>query len=217
MRYHRLLLGVLAFSTPALVADAIPAPASPQQGRLAYAVYRDGEPVGQHLIDFTRQGDSTSVRISTNVAVKVAFITVYRFEHQGFESWQGNHLVALKSQTNDDGTPHEISVSLEGDHLRVAADGSQGTAPAGILPGSLWNVGVVHQSSLLNTLDGTLMRVSVQDEGEDLVPTAGGKISAHHYKISGGLDRDVWFDGSNNLVRLRFAAKDGSDIVYVLQ
>lgn len=185
--------------------------------RLEFAIVRDGENVGRHVIDFSRDGNSTNVRISTNVVVKVAFITVYRFEHQGLETWRGDQLVALRSQTNDDGTAHHVAVATEGDHLRVASDNNPAIAAASILPASLWNARVIYQSSLLNTLDGSQMRVAVEDKGEETVRAHGVPVSAHHFSISGGLNRDIWFDRSNTLVREQFAAKDGSNIVYELR
>jgi hypothetical protein len=178
---------------------------------------RNGENVGRHVIDISRNGDSTSVRISTNVVVKVAFIPVYRFEHQEMETWRGNQLVSLKSQTNDDGTAHHLAVIAEGDHLRVDGDGGEAMAAATILPASLWNAGIIYQSMLLNTLDGTQMRVAVADRGEEIVEAHGAQVPAHHFSISGGLNRDVWFDRSKTLVRVQFAAKDGSTVTYVLR
>jgi len=106
---------------------------------------------------------------------------------------------------------------MEGDHLRVAGDGAQRTAAATILPASLWNAGILRQQTLLNTLDGTQMRVSVQDKGDDTVRAGDANVPAHHFTISGGVNRDVWFDRSNRLVRVQFAAKDGSTIVYELR
>jgi len=74
----------------------------------------------------------------------------------------------------------------------------------------------VGQSTLLNTLDGTQMHVNVADRGEEVVPANGARVRAHHFMISGGLNRDVWYDANNRLVRVQFAAKDGSNIVYEL-
>ena len=42
---------------------------------LEYNVLRNGEPAGQHVTDFKSVGDSLQAQISTNVAVKMAFIT----------------------------------------------------------------------------------------------------------------------------------------------
>lgn len=184
---------------------------------LEYAVLRDNEAVGMHVIDFSRSGDTTNVKISTNVVVKVAFIPVYRFEHAGFETWQGNRLISIKTRTNDDGTPHQLAATAYGGHLRVSGDGSAGDVGGAIIPASLWNAAIVSQSSILNTLDGREMPISVVDRGEEVVRAANADVAAHHYTISGGLDRDVWFDRTNTLVRVAFAAKDGSHIVYQLR
>ena len=201
--------------SPAISATA-EGPAAFKRSHLEYTVVRNDEAVGSHVIDLARDGDTTNVKISTNVVVKIAFIPVYRFEHAGIETWKGSQLIALRSRTNDDGTPHQVAVASEGDHLRVAADGSQATAAAAILPASLWNAGIVAQSTLLNTLDGSQMRVAVVDKGDEVVAANGTRVRAHHYTISGGLNRDVWFDATNTLVRVQFAAKDGSNIVYEL-
>jgi len=61
------------------------------------------------------------------------------------------------------------------------------------------------------------MRVPVQDKGVDVVPVGSACARAHHFTTSSGLNRDVWFDRNNRLVRVRFAAKDGSKIVYQLR
>ncbi|HMN38780.1 MAG TPA: DUF6134 family protein [Hyphomicrobium sp.] len=189
----------------------------PASAHLEYAVLRDGSEVGRHVVDIARQGNATDVTIKTQVAVSIAFITVYRFEHAAREHWSGTSLLSLKSRTNDNGTHHELSVASAGDHLDVGADGGKSTAPAHLLPASLWNASTVAQSSLLNTLDGHQMRVAVSDQGEDTVKVHGARTAAHHYKISGGLARELWFDRTETLVRVAFAADDGSHIVYELQ
>ena len=209
-------LAGLAFAAAAYTASPTQATAA-APSKLVYQVMRNGDPVGQHSLTFARNGDMTDVDISTRVAVKMAFITVYRFEHDGHETWRGNRLVALTSQTNDDGTRHQLKVATEGESLRIAADGKHMTAPANILPASMWRPGVVQQSELVNTLDGKRMQVSARDMGQDTVKAAGHSTKAHHYKISGNIDRDVWFGPGDMLVRMQFAAKDGSTIVYELQ
>jgi hypothetical protein len=112
----------------------------------------------------------------------------------------------------DDGAAHRAT---QGDHLETTGDGNLRTAAATILPASQWNAGTVYQSTLLNTLDGTQMRVSVNDKGEEIVRARRAKVPAHHFTISG--DRDVWFDRGATLVRVQFAGKDGSTIVYDLR
>jgi len=44
----------------------------------------------------------------------------------------------------------------------------------------------------------------------------GKDVMARHYAISGDLQRELWYDAGGRLVKVRFAASDGTDIQYVL-
>ena len=67
----------------------------------------------------------------------------------------------------------------------------------------------------MNTIDGTIMSVRVADLGSENVPVNGGNLNAHHYRISGGLERDLWYDENGNLARVAFKAEDGSTVTYI--
>ena len=205
---------VLAFGE---VAHAAAVPAS---GELDFTVLRDGDKVGTQVMHFARAGDgAVDVDIKTDVEVSMLFVTVYSFKQQSHEHWVGGRLADLTSQTGDDGTEHKLVVSADGDAIKVADNGVARQLPADLLPASLWNDGIVAvpQTTLLNTIDGTAMTVSVADLGTDKVEVAGNQVSAHHYALSGDLARELWYDPNGLLVKVRFAGKDGSDIQYVLR
>lgn len=183
---------------------------------LRFAVIRGNEQIGTHTIEIRRRAEATDVSIATDVAVKMAFITVYRFEHTGSEEWSGSRLVSLHSVTNDDGTRHRLDVTAAADGLRVAADGKAERADPGIVPASLWNPALTRQSVILNTLDGSRMNVAVEDAGTERLSVRGRIEKARHYVIHGDLERQVWYDDAGRLVQVRFKAKDGSDVVYRL-
>ena len=192
------------------------AAASAPETHLDYTVLRNGDPVGHHQVDVIREDGGETVSIQTNIVVKVAFVPVYRFEHQGREVWHDGRLVTLRSTTNDDGDKHTLDVRAEGDHVDVTGDGVRTQAASGIVPASLWNAALVHQSVLLNTLTGKQMTVQVADLGEDTVRVHGGPARAHHYKVTGELERELWYDTAGTLVQVQFKAKDDSQIRYVL-
>jgi Family of unknown function (DUF6134) len=168
-------------------------------------------------MDFERTGDTVGVKIATAIAVKIAFITVYRFEHSAHETWKADRVVALQSKTNDDGTNHKVDVAISGGTLLVNADGQETRIDPNIVPGSLWNIRLLKQGLVLNSLDGSQMPVTVKDLGDERIKVRGAAAQAHHYHIDGGLKRDVWYDANQTLVRVMFAAKDNSSIVYELQ
>lgn len=208
----------LITASPLLLAAVLPLPAlAATSTQLDFTVLRNGSEVGHDLIHVARDGEQTHVDIDTHVVVTMAMIPVYRFEHHAHEEWRGQQLVKLDSQTNDDGKKHTLHVSAAAGGLTVDGDGQQSTAPADIVTASLWNPRLTSQHTLLNTLEGTQMPVTVHDAGVEPVEVHGAARNAHHYVLSGGLQRDLWYDASGQLVQVRFKAKDDSEIVYALR
>ncbi|MBR9970567.1 DUF6134 family protein [Magnetospirillum sulfuroxidans] len=190
----------------------------PSHDPLSFTVLRNGDAVGSHILRFQSMSDGTLVvTTDTNVVVKMAMIPVYRFEHHGREIWHGDHLMALNSETNDDGTHHVLKASGATGALIADGDGKIARLPAETVPASLWNNATVVQGTLLNTLDGHAMAVHIADLGEDTVTVSGHPHPARHYAMTGDLNREVWYDSTGGLVQVRFKAKDDSDIQYVLK
>lgn len=192
----------LAIAVGLALALAAPAHALslPTGGTLNFDVIRKGKDIGDHSYSFSGSKNAFSVKVATDIAVKIPLIrtTVYSFRHSSVEQWQAGKLKALSSKTNDDGTPHQLR-----------------TGNKGALPASLWNDDIVHTGKLMNTIDGNIMSVRVADLGMDSVGTKRGKVNAHHYRLSGDLARDLWYDADGNLVRVAFKADDGSTVTYI--
>ena len=184
---------------------------------LAFTVVRDGDEIGTHEIEMKSNGDRMEVEIETDVAVKLAFITVYNFEHEGHEVWQGGRLVSYESRTDDDGTDKSLRARAAGEGLAVDGSAVKRTAPASVIPGSLWNRATVTQSKLMNSLDGSEMAITVNDLGDEDVVAGGKTLRARHYALTGDLQREVWYDSAGRLVKVQFSGSDGSDIQYLLK
>lgn len=193
-RFGMSLMAVLALAAPAHALSL------PSGGKLSFDVVRKGKDIGDHVYQFQGSETDFTVKVVTDIAVKVPLIrtTVYSFNHDSTEVWKGGKLQHLTSKTNDDGTPHQLD-----------------TGPKGVLPASLWNEDTVRSKKLLNTIDGNIMPIRVADLGNEQVKTGSGTVSGHHYKISGGLERDLWYDAQGDLARVSFKAEDGSTVTYV--
>lgn len=209
----RPLLGFMLYALGTGAAAAAP----PADGRLEFAVIRGGDEIGRHEMLFRREGDELEVAIRTRVAVKVLFVTAYRFEHDGREAWRGGRLVRLDSTTDDDGSRHVLHVEANGRGLKVSGDGREREVDGAIVPASLWNEGVLRGDPLLNTLDGRSMAVKVEDLGPATVRARGRDVAARRYRLTGELERELWYDADSVLVQVRFAGKDGSEVRYELR
>lgn len=190
--------------------------AVPTSGELNFIVMREGDAIGSHRLVFNEADDKVTVDIDTDIAVKVMGIAFYRFEHEGHEVWTDGQLVSINSTTNDDGTDHRLNAVAEDGVLLVDGDARKEPEVATIIPGSLWNHALVAQSALLNTLDGSNMPVVVTEVGNEIIEVNERNISATHYSVTGGLNRELWYDAENILVQVQFEGGDGSEITYVL-
>lgn len=183
---------------------------------LSFTVLRDGSEIGSHEIRISEAAGKTTVDIETEVAVKLAFVTVYNFDHEGLEIWENGQLVSYVSKTDDDGTKKSLNARRDGGAFAINGSAGNRSAEPAVVPASLWNMATISQTHLMNTLDGSNMAVTIKDMGEEAVKVKGKDVMAHHYAMTGELQRELWYDASGRLVKVRFAASDGSDIQYVL-
>jgi hypothetical protein len=189
----------------------------PANGRLDFSILRNGDEIGRHEMIFARASDGLRVDIKTHAEVKILFVSAYRFDHEGHEIWREGRLDRLWSSTFDDGTNHILNVGFNSGDLIVDGDGKVKSVAGNMLPASLWHHGIVSTDRLLNTLDGRVMAVRVENKGVDEVEVRGRRISAHHFALLGDLERELWFTDDNMLVKVRFAGSDGSEIQYLLR
>lgn len=202
------ILTMLVWSTAAL--------AQPSSETVTFAINRNGEQIGTHVIETRRKGAETVVSSSTRVEVKVVFITAYHLEQDETERWETGRLVSLNSVTNDNGTSHKLDVDAKGSALQVVGDGKTSQVDSGIIPNSLWNVALVRQAVALNVRDGSVMHIAVTDDGIENVTVHGHPAKAHHYSVKSVFPEELWYDEQGHLVQAQFTGSDGSTILYEL-
>ena len=213
MRTIALFLTLLALSM---------APASANKAAAAVKIHkvfdivRGGDKIGTDTVDIERQNDTTTVKIKTDLSVKVMFIEAYRYEHSCNETWKNGQLIAFKSRTNDNGTKHSIDVTAAPDKLSMDADGKHSDLPKTAAPASLWGKDAIHQFDAFDPDTGMRLSMKVTDLGEEVLTRHGVPRRTHHYKIAdtltGEYARDVWFDG-DALVRTKIIGSDNSVIL----
>jgi hypothetical protein len=186
-------------------------------GPLSFTVLRNGDEIGSDVLTFDRQSDRLVVHIKTDIAVKIAFITVYHFQHRSREVWTNGQLTYIESTTDDDGTKHSLRAEAQRGELVVDGDNKRSVVPARIVPASLWDHDIVTSRTLLNTLNGTQMAINVSDRGPEQVMVRGRSTTARHFVLTGQLERELWYDDAGMLVQAKFKGSDGSNIIYALR
>ena len=209
-----LLGGAMLAGMPAMLRAALPVPGD----RLGFDIMRKGTKLGTHELSFERSGDTLTVHVVADLVVKIGFITLYRYSHHATERWIGDQLVALQTNTSDNGTPNQVTGRRDASGLVVeGTKAPRYTAPANALLATHWNRREL-DGPLINAQDGRLMHPKIAAVGNDMIPTATGtQIRASHYALTGDVQLDMWYDAKPSWAGLGMKAMDGSMIRYERQ
>jgi hypothetical protein len=220
VRIRALFLGALVVSATNLSAAVraepkdIAEPPGPSDTTLNFAVLRNGDQIGTSTMRVRRDGPEIVAEIVTHVQVKIAYVTVYRFEQTVTEHWADASLVEMTALTDDNGTVHKVSAQRTGDTLSVEADGKTSEVDPRAVPATLWNAALAQGTLALDPQDGNLTPIAVVDHGEEQLVLEGRPTTAHHYSINTGTSQDVWYDEHDRLVKVELVGSDGSKIQY---
>jgi hypothetical protein len=198
-----------------------PAQAStPVPADRSFAIFRDGDEIGRHDVRFAATADGLEVETTIDIAVKVAFLTAFRFEQQARDLWRGGLLVESHVSTDDNGTRSETLLRARGDNLSVegGVDNRVLHVPLGTMTDiAFWNLDIVRQRALVDLQRAKLLGLAAHAGGAETIEVGGGHITAQRYTIDAesGRNGDIWFDDAGNWVK-GFLVTRGENLAYHL-
>ena len=181
--------------------------------RIEMTIIRNKEHIGTHSIDFVRDGARLHVDTRVEIAVKMAFVTVYRMLKTSRETWEQDRVVAYDATIDDNGTVSTIKVRPDGKNLVTDGPGGRVTAPLGTMISGYWSERTAERKLLIDSSDGVLRHVSVGTATREKLAADNREIPVRRYRMDGDLKRDLWYGEDGRLVRMREIASDGSVIV----
>ena len=186
-------------------------PAAARDLDAKFLIERKGEVIGYHAVDVTPT--DAGARVDTLIEMKVGIgpITLFKYEHDATEIWNGEQLVSLVSKTNNNGENEFVDAKRYGKQLVIDASGYQGPAPAGAMPSSYWDKDLVSANAMINTQTGEIMEVTTSRVGETLAPH---DRPAEQFQLIGTVALNLWYDGER-WVGSNFTI-DGEELTYVL-
>ncbi len=157
------LFAALFSATPNASANATPAP-------LTFNVWLDERAMGTHVYRFQSPEPASNKLIVTseaNFKVKILFATVFSYQHKAIETWAGDCLAALDSETTTNGKQEAIELVL----------------PDGDCAGTYtyWDKERLQRAVLTNAQNGKQEPATWTDLGAMPLPTIGKrkKIRGH--------------------------------------
>lgn len=191
----------------------------PKSGALDYTVMRNGDPIGNFAFRFRRDGANLEVAIDSKIEYRLFYIRVYHHFHKSTEVWRGKRLISMKSVTDDNGEEKILDVSESDSGLDVEGPKGQKQVGAEISPASFWNVAALESPQMIGTISGGIETIDAEFIGDETIEIKGRPVKTKHYRMTGDIKCDLWFNTEDNLAlaHLRFEARDGSTIEYVMK
>jgi len=167
---------------------------------VSYSILKEGDPIGKEVYEIGQDGDLTSVKLTVESKVHILFLD-FRYHHNRSEVWNGDKLVKLVADTDDDGTKHHVE-AVDG---KVTSDGKPMAVPDDSYPLVMWRKGVIGHSTLFAVeSDDKPYHVAFKDVGAETLTIAGAKLDCEHYAMTGDVDRDLWYDADGMLAKVSF-------------
>jgi uncharacterized protein DUF6134 len=174
--------------------------------------------IGSHSIVYSSDGEDTRVSTEIHLAAKVAFFTVFAFNHRSEEIWRDDRLMSLRSETIEHGETLHVAGAVTPDGFRVVSKAGRLIAPAATLTSnSLWTPAVVEQDTVVDAQHGGIVGVSAHRIADEGILIGNREVRATRYAfITPHLAGSIWYDKEKLWVRGEFE-RDGSKIHYQLE
>lgn len=209
---RRLLTSIL------LLAGAVPVGASVAESRSwEFEVSLDGSPIGYHNFELVEDANGREVISEARFDVRFLFFNAFTYRHKNRESWQGNCLASIESQTRQNSERFAVNGEREASRFTIKADGGDKVLDPCIMSFAYWDPTFLEQSKLLNPQSGEYLSVNVENLGRQEIVVRGTTMLASAYRVTArATELVVWYSDDDEWLGLESVAKGGRIIRYEL-
>ncbi|MEH6527898.1 MAG: DUF6134 family protein [Sneathiella sp.] len=170
------------------------------QENIFAAVYLKDDKIGHiHLTTVTNEkGEVEELR--ANASVSFLGMEVYGFNQNLTEKWVNGELQEMKGKTDDNGTPHEISLNRGTDGYEATYNNKDVDLPITAFPTSPWHYAITENKLLFNIVDFDLLTVQI-DSAPDTVEIGNKSVETNKFTFTGDWKAILWFDTANKFVK----------------
>jgi hypothetical protein len=186
-----------------------------------FTTFIDGKQAGDYRMTITGQEDgSVTMMGRANIDIRVLVVGRYRYSYNGTETWKDGRLVRFESSSNDNGKQQfEVTAVPDADGLRVKVNGREHVARADAWLTTYWRLPdrkLRNQPlALLEADTGRDLSGNLEYVGLEQMSVAGQTVRCAHYRLTGGVQPDLWYDGAERLVRQEWV-EDGKKVLLQL-
>jgi hypothetical protein len=181
-----------------------------------FRVYLDDKEIGSHNFFLTEGEDGKELRSEAQFVYKLLFVKLYEYLHSNTETWQGDCLAGIESETDANGKPYRVSGERDADGFRVSGSKGEAVLPDCVMSFAYWNPDFLQQQRLLNAQNGDYVEIEVQPPASDELEVRGSVQPARRYQLTAGeLEIKLWYSLDREWLALE-SVTDGRSLRYEL-
>ena len=201
----------------ALTLLVLPVFASATEQAWRFPVYLDDKEIGYHAFRVREQDGLRRLETEANFEYKLLFLTLYEYEHENTEIWQGDCLAEIQSRTDANGDPYEIRGALTEDRFLLESTEGSAELPGCVMSFAYWNPAFLEQDRLLNSQNGEFVDVEVGAPERVDLEVRGAVLPALRYRIEAeDLGIELYYSESQEWLALEADAAGGRKLRYEL-
>ncbi len=186
-----------------------------------FAVLISGKPSGEVHMTIHRQDDG-SIQMRCDTDIKVSFgLLRYKYVYRGLEVWKDRRLVRLDSNTDDNGKRFIVSAAAKDTNLDLKVNNVEKQVRGDVWVTSYWTLPDPKRRAetlaILDADNGTILEGKLSFVATEKLRIAGQEVSLNHYRITGKTTIDLWYDGSERLVRQEWTEQGHKTLLELLR
>lgn len=151
-----------------------------------FTVLRDGEAIGEQVLD-VRPGENGRLHVAVDIelSVKLLGVAAYRYRMRNRETWRGGRLIAMDSETDDDGDKDFVRVKYANKRLEIDGSGHQGAVPADAVSTTYWSPDFLSRKTWINSQTGIPIHVTTTEMPPGEVEAPVGAFATDRWRVTG--------------------------------
>jgi hypothetical protein len=193
--------------------------APPANETRVFTVFVDGKPAGEYRMTVRQEGDTTTMTGVADVKISKYLVYTYVYNYRGTEVWKGERLMRFESATVDDKKHFNVTAWADAGKLKVRANGQERVTQPDVWTTTYWRLpaGKFRNQAvaLLDADTGKDLNGTLRFSGMEAIRVTGRPMQCAHWRVTGGVLVDLWYDGNERLVRQE-SVEDGHKTVLEL-
>lgn len=184
--------------------------------QMNFTVYLDDKEIGYHRYELTNTGSAKQVIAEAEFEVNFLFITAYRYRHRNTETWRGDCLQRIRSETNANGELHQVEGEQTDEGFELRTMDGQSQPGDCIKTFAYWNPEILTSNKLLNSQTGELIPVRLQELPVESKQIMGEMVPVLRYQLIGeGVELELWYGRDDSWLGLESKTANGRTLRYV--